>query len=106
MFAQNTVKIVGCQHLKTCKGNVRNTEVFLGRIRQASRGDWLEIIGTLSLAMMEDAHLSGSELEFWVQAFVGHSHLATSYVWAARQVFSVILSYPNLSSFHEPYSTP
>lgn len=39
MFAQNTVKRVDCQHLKICKVNVRNTEVFIGRTRQASRGD-------------------------------------------------------------------
>ena len=69
MFAQNTVKTVDCQNLKICKVNVRNTEVFLGRARQAIRDDWLEMIGILSLAMIEGIDLSGSELRFWVHAF-------------------------------------
>lgn len=64
----------------------------------------MRIIGALSLAVMED-DLNISDLEFWMQAFVSHSHLAT-YLWTAGQVFNVIPSYPNLNSFHETYSPP
>lgn len=61
MFAQNTVKIVPA--LKNLQ-SYRNTEVFLGRTGQVSRNDWLEMVGILSSAMMEDTHVSGSVLWF------------------------------------------
>lgn len=106
MFVQNTVKIVGCQHLKICKVNVRNTKVFLSRTRQASRGDWLQIIGILSLAMMEDIYLSGSELWCWVHAFDKSQPQGQLYIYEQLgRFFYLIPSYPNLNSFHETQCT-
>lgn len=64
MCAQNTVD---CQHLKICKVDVRNTKMLLGRTKQASRGDWVEIIGIVFGSDGAGAHIMVLSAHIWSQ---------------------------------------